>query len=244
VGVLDAFMATWSSARATFGEGIPTEGTAFDASNQLRAWQTSVESAAPGDRWRGTAADAYAGANRRQGNVLGQMADLDQRLGAEVDRSAAVVAAGRRNLDEVEQWVMDAASSVPAGANREQALLPIASRGLGEVADIIKQSHGDLGAIAGRIRDIGKEYQALGGPEGKGSPAPAGDKPSPWPRDDKTVPGKPVPGDIPGMTIYGTSSRNPPLSTNNTTGSLTKAGEYPLTGRPGKGRSPTEILKR
>jgi uncharacterized protein YukE len=162
MGALEAFKTTWSRARATFGEGTPTEGAAFDASKQLRASQTSVESAAPGDRWRGSAAEAYAEANRRQGNVLGRMADLDQRLGAEVDRSAAVVAAGRRNLDEVKQWVTDAASSVPAGANREQALLPIARKGIGEVADILKQSNNDLNAIGGRIRAIGNEYKALG----------------------------------------------------------------------------------
>jgi hypothetical protein len=93
------------------------------------------------------------------------MADLDQRLGAEVDRSAAVVAAGRRNLDEVKQWVTDAASSVPAGANREQALLPIARKGIGEVAEILKQSNSDLNAIGGRIRAIGDEYRILGGPK-------------------------------------------------------------------------------
>jgi pimeloyl-ACP methyl ester carboxylesterase len=165
VGALDAFMTTWSQARATFGEGTPTEGAAFNASKQLRASQVSVESAAPGDRWRGSAADAYAEANRRQGNVLGRMADLDQRLGAEVDRSAAVVAAGRRNLDEVKQWVTDAALSVPAGANREQALMPIARKGIGEVADILKQSNSDLNAIGGRIRAIGDEYRILGDPK-------------------------------------------------------------------------------
>jgi uncharacterized protein YukE len=165
VGVLDAFMSTWSSVRATFGQGTPRDGSAFDASKQLRRLQTSVESAAPGDRWRGSAADAYAEANRKQGNTLGQMADLDRRLGAEVDRSAAVVAAGRRNLDEVKQWVTDAASSVPPGANREQALMPIARKGIGEVADILKQSNSDLNAIGGRIRAIGHEYQELGGPK-------------------------------------------------------------------------------
>lgn len=162
VGALDAFMSTWSNARATLGEGTPQEGAQFDRSNQLRQAQSGVESAAPGARWTGTAADSYADANSKQGRVLGQMAGLDQRLGAEVDRSAAVVAAGRQNLDGVKQWVLDAASTVPQGADREQALMPIARKGIGDVADVVKQTNSDLNAIGARIRTIGNEYQALG----------------------------------------------------------------------------------
>lgn len=170
MSALDAFMATWSNARQTLGQGAPQEGAPFDNSSQLRQMQSTVASAAPGERWTGSAADSYAEANSRQGRVLGQMAVLDQRLGAEVDRSAAVVAAGRQNLDGVRQWVLDAASAVPAGENREQQLLPIARKGIGDVADVVKQTNGDLNAIGARIQAIGNGYKELGGDSHDGDP--------------------------------------------------------------------------
>lgn len=169
MGAIDAFLSTWSNARDTLGQGTPQDGAPFDNSSQLRQMQSAVASAAPGERWTGSAADSYAEANSRQGRVLGQMASLDQRLGVEVDRSAAVVAAGRQNLDGVRQWVLDAAASVPAGDDREQQLLPIARRGIGDVADVIRQTNGDLNAIGGRIRDIGNEYKELGGGKNGGT---------------------------------------------------------------------------
>jgi len=159
-------MSTWSNARDTLGHGTPQEGAPFDNSAQLRQMQTTVVSAAPGDKWTGTAADGYAETNSKQARVLGQMAGLDQRLGAEVDRSAAVVAAGRQNLDGVKQWVLDAAAAVPQSDQREQQLLPIARKGIGDVADVVKQTHGDLNAIGGRIQAIGNEYKELGGDQG------------------------------------------------------------------------------
>lgn len=168
MGALDAFMSTWSNARSTLGEGTPQDGAQFDRSTQLRQAQSGVESAAPASRWIGTAADSYAEANSRQGRVLGQMAVLDQRLGAEVDRSAAVVAAGRQNLDQVRQWVLDAASTVPPGADREQALMPIARKGIGDVADVVRQTNSDLNAIGARIQTIGNEYKQFGGPKENG----------------------------------------------------------------------------
>ncbi|SRX94552.1 hypothetical protein MSP7336_02809 [Mycobacterium shimoidei] len=162
MGALDAFLSTWSNARSTLGEGTPQQGAQFDRSSELRQAQSGVESAAPGSRWTGAAADSYADANSKQGRVLGQMAGLDQRLGVEVDRSAAVVAAGRQNLDQVKQWVMDAASTVPQGVDREQALMPIARKGIGDVAEVVRQTNNDLNAIGARIQTIGNEYQALG----------------------------------------------------------------------------------
>lgn len=63
--------------------------------------QTKVQAAAPGSSWTGTGADAYANANDKQAHTLGALAHLDHRLGSEVDRSAAVVVAGRRELDAV-----------------------------------------------------------------------------------------------------------------------------------------------
>ncbi len=152
------------------GQWTPVEGARFDNSSQLRQLQTTVALAAPGERWTGSSADAYGDANSKQGRVLGQMAGLDQRLGAEVDRSAAVVSAGRQSLDGVKQWVLDAASTVPPGDDREQQLLPIARKGIGDVADVVKQTNVDLNTIGGRIRDIGNEYKEFGAGKKEGEP--------------------------------------------------------------------------
>jgi hypothetical protein len=164
VSVLDAFLSTWSKARATFGQGAPQTGAQYDNSAALRQLQTTVESAAPASKWTGDAANAYGTANANHGQVLGQLAGLDQRLSAHVDQSAQVVDAGRRNLDAVRNWVVDAAASVPQGKNREQMLMPIVSKGLGEITEIVTKSNGDLAKIGGQIRTIGNEYDALGNP--------------------------------------------------------------------------------
>jgi len=192
VGSLDAFMSTWATARSTLGEGTPQDGAVFDRSSQLRQMQSSVESAAPASRWTGDGADSYADANSRQGRVLGQMAGLDRRLGAEVDRSAAVVTAGRQNLDQVKQWVLDAAASVPPGEDREQQLMPIARKGIGDVADVVKQTHGDLNAIGARINAIGNEYRSLGEENVKGNEEPesGGHEPKPPGSEDPAAPNK------------------------------------------------------
>jgi len=170
VGALDGFMATWSKARTTFGEGTPQDGAQFDNSAQLRQMQSNVESAKPGSQWTGAGSDTYDATNQKQGRVLGETASLDQRLRAEVDRSAAVVAAGRRDLDAVRQWVVSAASTVPQTPQGERMLYPVVSKGAGEIAEILQKSNGDLNAIAGRLRGLVGEYQALGGglKEGEG----------------------------------------------------------------------------
>jgi hypothetical protein len=162
VGVLDAFMSTWSTARETFGQGVPQTGEKFDQSGTLRQLQTTVESAAPGSRWNGTAATAYQTANADHGKVFAHLASLDQRLGAQVTASSHVVTAGRENLDAVRKWVVDAANSVPPGKNCEQMLMPIVQKGLGQITDIVMKSNGDLSTIGGEIRTISGEYDALG----------------------------------------------------------------------------------
>lgn len=161
VGVLEAFLRTWEHARVTFGEGTPRGGDDFDQSAQFRQLQREIETAGPRSDWTGAASDDYAEANQRQSRVLGAMAGLDERLRAEVDRSAAVVSAGRRDLDAVRQWVVDAAASVPRTPLGEQMLLPVVSRGAGEVAEIVHRSNADLAAIAARIRALGDEYDEL-----------------------------------------------------------------------------------
>ncbi|WP_354523201.1 EspA/EspE family type VII secretion system effector [Mycolicibacterium sp. 624] len=154
-------MSTWSKARETFGQGTPQTGESFDQSGSLRQMQTTVESAAPGSRWTGTAASAYDTANTNHGKVFGELASLDQRLSAKVTESAQVVSTGRQNLDTVRQWVLDAAASVPAGKTREQMLMPIVKNGLGQVTEIITTSNAELNRIGGAIKGIGGEYQAL-----------------------------------------------------------------------------------
>jgi hypothetical protein len=162
VSVLNGFLSTWSNARQTFGEGTPQTGSQYDNSATLRGLQSTVETAAPGSKWTGGAANAYGAANTEHGRVLGQMAGLDQRLAAEVDNSAQVVDAGRRNLDAVRQWVVDAAASVPPGQAGETMKMAIAQRGLSQLQEIIQKSNGELNSIGGRIRALEQEYQALG----------------------------------------------------------------------------------
>jgi hypothetical protein len=162
VGVLDGFLSTWSNARNTFGQGTPPTGEQYDKSGPLRDLQANVQSAAPGSHWSGAAAAAYNTANNDHHEVIGKLAGLDQRLAAQVNQSAQVVTTGRQSLDAVRQWVLDAAASVPAGKNREQMLMPIVQKGLGQLTDIVTKSNGDLSAIGGQVRTIGNEYQALG----------------------------------------------------------------------------------
>jgi uncharacterized protein YukE len=168
VSALNAFMTTWAQARATFGEGAPADGAQFDQSRTLHELQADVVSAAPGSNWTGAASDEYAEANSRQARTLGSVGDLDKRLGAEVDRSAAVVTAGRRDLDAVKQWVSDAAATVPNTSAGQRMLWPIVSKGSSQIQEIISRSNDDLNSIAERIRGLGGEYQALGEEEGKG----------------------------------------------------------------------------
>ncbi len=145
-----------------FGDGTPQTGAPFDGSAKLAQVRNTVNTAAPDEQWTGPASSAYGAANQDHGRVLGQMAGLDQRLGAAVDQSAQVVATGRQNLDAVRNWVMAAAASVPPGPNRDQMLLPIVQKGLSRISDIVTRSNGDLTKIGGQIRLIGHEYEALG----------------------------------------------------------------------------------
>jgi len=162
VGVLEGFLSTWSNARATFGDGVPPDGAQFDSSAQLRQLQCDVQSAVPGSTWTGSGSDTYTDANSRHRRTLGAIAELDIRLGAEMDRSATVVAAGRRDLDAVKQWVVDVASTVPKTAAGEQMLWPVVSKGSRAVAEIIQRSNADLAGIAERMKALSVEYQALG----------------------------------------------------------------------------------
>jgi hypothetical protein len=160
--VLNAFLSTWSNARQTYGEGTPQTGAQYDGSSTLNQLQSTVQTAAPGSKWTGSAANAYGAANTEHGRVLGQLAGLDQRLSAHVDQSAEVVAAGRRDLDAVRKWVVDAAASVPQNAAGERMQMAIVQKGISQVQEIIQRSNGELNSIGGKIRGLGDEYQALG----------------------------------------------------------------------------------
>lgn len=162
MSVLNAFLSTWSNARQTYGEGTPQTGAQYDGSSTLNQLQSTVQTAAPGSKWTGGAANAYGAANTEHGRVLGQLAGLDQRLSTHVDQSAEVVAAGRRDLDAVRKWVVDAAANVPPGQAGETMKMAIAHKGLSQLQQIIQRSNGELNSIGGKIRGLGDEYQALG----------------------------------------------------------------------------------
>ncbi len=162
VGVLDAFMSTWSTARSTFGDGSPQTGDRYDNSSSLRQLQSDLAAAAPGSRWTGSAASAYACANSEHRRVVSDLAGLDQRLRAHVDQSAAVVSTGRVNLDAVRNWVTAAAASVPQNAAGERMMLPIVQKGIAELMNIMQTSNGQLNSIGAKIRGLGDEYQELG----------------------------------------------------------------------------------
>jgi hypothetical protein len=162
VSVLDAFFSTWSKAKATLGQGTPQGGAQYDKSGVLQGLRSNLDAAAPGSRWTGSASAAYAAVNTEHQRVLGELGGLDKRLAAHVDQSAQVVAAGRRDLDAVRKWVVDAAGSIPHNAAGERMLMPIAQKGIGQVTDIVQRTNGELNSIGGKIRGLGDEYQALG----------------------------------------------------------------------------------
>jgi hypothetical protein len=161
VNVIDGFLSAWSHTRRAYGNGTPVGGAQFDSSGSLRELETSLESAASGSLWSGSAATTYDEANTRQRRVIGQLAGLDHRLASEIDHSAQVVAAGRRDLDDVRQRVVAAATSAPAGQSGERVKMAIARRGLAQIQAIVLRSHVESDDIGERIRGLGDEYQAL-----------------------------------------------------------------------------------
>ncbi|ALI24857.1 hypothetical protein XA26_09980 [Mycolicibacterium fortuitum] len=163
MGALDAFYTTWSQARTTFGEGAPTTGDSFDGSARLREMKSTMESAAPDDRWQGTAAQAYAAKNAEHAAVYGKLADLDQRMAAEVSRAAGVINAGRQNLEQIQSWVTSMDASIPPGQSAETMRMILARRGLGQVSDTVQRSTEEMGAIGGRVDDIRREYDEVAG---------------------------------------------------------------------------------
>jgi hypothetical protein len=161
LGVLDGFLSTWTRARTTFGEGVPQTGERFDQGGPLRQLQTAVASAAPGSRWTGDAASSYETANAKHGKVFGDLAVLDRQLSSRVTEASQIVAKGRRSLDAVRRWVLDAAATVPEGKNRDQQLMKIVNSGLGQLREIVNGANAELNRVGGEIRAVGSGYQTL-----------------------------------------------------------------------------------
>lgn len=178
MGVLDAFMSTWSNARNTFGAGRPQDGAAFDGSSTLRRLQDRVGAAAPADRWTGSAANAYGAVNTEHARVLGALADLDRRLRDQVDQSARLVSGGRDSLENTRRWVTHAAAGVPRNAAGDRILMSIVQKGVAEVIDTVTRSNTDLNAVGARIAALGEEYRALGNQK-LGGNGPHGESPAP-----------------------------------------------------------------
>jgi hypothetical protein len=170
---IDAFLSTWSSARNTYGEGAPQTGAQYDNSGRLTTMASNLDSAAPDQRWQGSAATSYGAANREHQRVITALADLDRRLAGEVDNSASSVEAGRRSLDELRKWVVDAASAAPPGREGDRIRTVVAQKGLAQLQEIMRQSNSESNAIGSRIRALGQEFEALGNQ--KFAPKQAGD---------------------------------------------------------------------
>jgi hypothetical protein len=166
VTALDAFMATWSAARATFGDAAPVDGAQLDGRAMSRGREVA-QSAAPGDGWSGTASSTYDAANRAHTAQLGAFADLDRRFGQEISRSAELVRAGRRDLESVRTWVTDAAATVPNNAAGQRMLWSIVGKGVSELQNVVARTQSDQASIAERVRAIAGEYELLGN-DGKG----------------------------------------------------------------------------
>jgi EspA-like secreted protein len=158
---MDGFRSTWSLANDTFGEGEPTTGAEFDQSDSLREMQAAVETAAPGSGWTGAAAASYAQSNAHHAAVLGDIADLDRRFAAEVDRSAAVVTAGRRTLDQLRSWALDAAAATPSDRSGEWMRMVIAAKGIGHIGQTVEQAAAEMGVIGRRMSRLAGEYDEL-----------------------------------------------------------------------------------
>lgn len=164
VSALDGFYSTWNKARETFGVGVPTDGSQHDGSSQLLKLKGMVESAAPDDRWQGTASQAYAAANKKHAEVYQKLADLDQKMATEVTNAANVVANGRNKLDATKSWVDSAVNSLPSSLSaqaREKSLIPIANEGVKQVNTAVNTAHGDMLKIGFRVTVLKNAFDEL-----------------------------------------------------------------------------------
>ncbi|WP_101906433.1 alpha/beta hydrolase [Mycolicibacterium setense] len=164
MSALDGFYSTWSKARATFGEGTPSDGSHYDgSSSQLLRMKGMIESAAPDDRWQGTGSEAYAAANQEHAGVYAKLAELDKKMAAEVTNAANVVTSGRNQLSATKSWVDSMVASLPAttAQDRENKLIPIANQGISQVNTTVQNANRDMFAIGTRVTGIKGEYDGL-----------------------------------------------------------------------------------
>lgn len=161
MNTLLGFLSAWDRARATFGAGLPHSGAEFDQSAGLEALRATTQTATAHPPWTGAAAGAYDAARTAHIRVLTELAVLDRRLAAHIDESADIVTAGRRSLDDLRRSVTDAAASVPPGHNHDQLLLTIVAQGLSTLTDIVTSSQDELAWVAGEIRGMGRQWEAL-----------------------------------------------------------------------------------
>lgn len=162
MSALGAFMMAWSSARTTFGQGIPQPGSAYDRSSDLDRLRSDLDQAVPGERWLGAASTSYGHAHADHQRVVSALGVLDNQLAQQVDQSARIVSGGRCDLDSIRDWVVAAAGSVPRGETGELMLMPIVQKGLSDLAEVVTRANAELSLVGGTIRTIGGEYQALG----------------------------------------------------------------------------------
>lgn len=153
--MLGAFLSTWSRAQQTFGEGAPQTGAGFDQSADLNRLRAEAESAVPALHWSGGAANAYDAVNVKHAELIGRMAELDQRLAEQV---------------------------IPPTMLGEQMMLPIAQAGLGRVAEIVSTSNSQLNLVGEEMTRLAGEYQMLGGQAFKQAPP---GEPPPTPEEEK-----------------------------------------------------------
>jgi EspA/EspE family len=157
MSVLEGFLTTLASARATFGEGIPEH---FDGEALSRV-HTELAAAAPGQHWSGQAASAYGAIHAEHREVLGALAELDKKIAPHLNEAARVVAAGRQQLDTLRQFVVDLAGSLPPEVNHDQELTPVAQQATRQVIEVITRSNAELNAIGAKIQGFSGEYAAL-----------------------------------------------------------------------------------
>lgn len=170
MSVLEAFLTVSRTAQSSFGTGTPQPGTPLsESSTAVRSVETDLRGASPGGQWTGTASDAYAQANIKHIGNVGAFAELDQRLGAQIDSAADVVSNGRENVISVHNWVVRLAEFVPPGPLREALLLPIVNTGIAQIGATVLRTKFDLSSISDEITEIANEYQKLGAGEGAGS---------------------------------------------------------------------------
>ncbi|MGD9622830.1 MAG: EspA/EspE family type VII secretion system effector [Mycolicibacterium sp.] len=108
--ILDAGQAVIAGMRLTTGSGDPDRGDLFGTgSARFAGAGTTLGSAFPLDDWRGSGAQAYATANRRQSSRIESMAALDRNVQKVIAREAHQIAYHRAKLDEQSDRLADLA---------------------------------------------------------------------------------------------------------------------------------------